>query len=77
MSERSERIRLGTPPPYADYLPGLNWPGALDVCDSFIRDARAWGDEELTNGVRPACLVTWPGCRAKCKAWLSRCKNAA
>jgi hypothetical protein len=50
MSESARAPRLGTPPPYADYLGGLTWPSALDWCDSFIRDARAWDDQELANG---------------------------
>jgi hypothetical protein len=56
----SEAIRLGTPPPYADYLRDLTWPDALGACDSFISNARAWGEQDLANGA-PILLryLTW------------------
>jgi hypothetical protein len=58
--ERSESIRLGAPPPYADYLSELTWPQALDVCDSFIGGVRAWDDEQLASGAAGVLhYVTW------------------
>jgi hypothetical protein len=50
VTEGAQGIRLGTPPPYADYLRDLTWPDALKACDSFIRQARGWDDQELANG---------------------------
>ena len=62
MSEGNS-IRIGTPPPYADYLHDLTWPDALDVCDSLIRDARAWDAQDLANGA--STVLRYLG-------WLSR-----